>query len=64
MHDPHQRICARRMLVLRRALPVDDVAQPPGILVQLDLQLAVLVDVNWHAGYRTPELSLLSLSSS
>ena len=32
------------MLVLRRTLPVDNVGKPPGILVQLDLQLTVLVD--------------------
>ena len=32
------------MLDLRRTSPVDDIAQPPGILVQLDLELAILVD--------------------
>src|SRR5664279_2300103 len=35
---------AMQQLVVSRALPVDEVAQPPRILVQLDLQLAVLVD--------------------
>ena len=42
------------MLVLRRASPVDDVAQPPGILVQLDLQLAVLVDGELARGLQYP----------
>src|SRR5271157_4616160 len=41
---PFQIAFMRLPLVFCSALPVDEVAEPPGVLVQLDLQLAVLVD--------------------
>src|SRR6516162_3658968 len=41
-----------RQLVLRCALPVDDIAEPPWVLIQLDLQLAVLVDGELASGVK------------
>ncbi len=52
----------RGELVFRGALPVDDVAQSPRVLVQIELQLAVLVDRELAAGYERPALLLLSWS--
>ena len=34
----------RPQLILRSTLPVDDIAEPPRVLVQIELQIAVFVD--------------------
>src|SRR5664279_2429340 len=48
-------------LVICRALPVDEVAQAPGILVQLNLQFAVFVDGELAGGIQNASALALVL---